>query len=87
MYIGPGTLLSGMLERWGFKASPGCRCRKTAAKMDAFGPDWCRKNTHRIVRVMQWGAMERKFPFSRLAARAVLNRAIRKSERSLSGGE
>jgi hypothetical protein len=78
---GPGTELKGLLSMVGIKASPNCSCNARAQKMDEMGVEWCRQNTTEIVGWLQQEAERRKLPFSRFAARKLVQTAIARAER------
>ena len=57
---GPGTELKALLARLVIVASQGCACNSMAAKMDRYGPQWCREHIEEIVDVMEREAARRK---------------------------
>ena len=75
----PGTELANMLDRIGIKYTPTCSCRDKARAMDIRGVEWCRKNIDRIVDWLAEEAKERKLPFVRMAGKALVTLAIRRS--------
>ena len=75
----PGTELANMLDRIGIKYTPTCSCRDKARAMDMRGVEWCRKNIDRIVDWLAEEAKERKLPFVRMAGKALVTLAIRRS--------
>lgn len=78
---GPGTELKSLLSMIGIKASPNCSCNARARKMDEMGVEWCRDNVTTIVGWLQEEASKRHLPFSRFAARKVVQTAIGRAER------
>lgn len=46
---GPGTELKKMLSAMGMEPAPGCSCRDRMKKMDAWGPEECRKRKQEIL--------------------------------------
>ena len=87
---GPGTELKAMLAMLGISASPNCSCNARARKMDEMGSGWCKENVGTIVGWLQEEAHKRRLPFSRFAARKVvqiaISRAVRKEPKSASIG-
>ena len=81
--IGPGTELKKLLRKFGIVPTPRCKCDQRAMIMDAEGPDWCRENLDTICDWMREEAEERKLPFSKLAARAMVMLAIHKARKKL----
>jgi hypothetical protein len=75
----PGTILSRVLHKMGFRYRRGCKCKQYAAKMDAEGPDWCQANLDTIVGWLRESAHERRLPFSALAAKALISYSIWRS--------
>lgn len=82
---GPGTELKKLLESIGIKASPTCKCNKTAKKMDKWGPEESLLHIEEIVDVMEATAKTRKLPFIRAVGRKLVQlacwRARRKANR------
>lgn len=81
---GPGTELKAMLSGWPFyiTALPGCPCNEHAKQMDAWGPDVCEQRINEIVAWLQLEATGRGLPFSTLAAKLLVRRAIAKARRA-----
>lgn len=73
---GPGTMLSGMLEKIGIKSSPTCSCKARARIMNAHGNDWCAENLDLITGWLREEAQKRKLPFVDFAGRLLIKRAI-----------
>ena len=75
---GPGTELSRLLERFGIKATPACKCRAVAARMDAWGCDECARpeRIDEVIAVMREEAGKRGLPFLDAAGRMLVRRAI-----------
>jgi len=78
---GPGTELKGLLAMIGIRSSPTCGCNAKAREMDEMGPELCRQKTAEIVGWLQEEAGRRKLPFSRFAARKLVQTAIARAER------
>jgi hypothetical protein len=78
---GPGTELSNMLAAWGFKESAKCSCKKMSRLMDGWGAA-CATEPHltTIIDHLQKEAKKRKLPFVRTLAKALVLRAVRRSE-------
>jgi hypothetical protein len=86
---GPGTHLQRLIHTAGLRAAPGCKCKERAKLMDQRGPKWCREN---IATIIGWLKEEHvrareanltRLPWNHLAARAVVELAIRKAERGV----
>jgi hypothetical protein len=75
---GPGTELAKLLARFGFAERPGCKCKSTAAKMDAWGPEECSKpgRIEEVLAVMAEEAKKRGLPFVPAVGRLLIRRAI-----------
>lgn len=78
---GPGTELKKLLGGWPFyiTATPTCPCNARAAEMDRREreePGWCAKNEELILGWLKEQADARGLPFVKLAAKALLRRAI-----------
>lgn len=75
----PGSVLSGMLKeiapQYSLAVSCGS-CRQHQDEMNSGGPKWCSDNLDVIVGWLKSSATERGLPFSDLAARALVRRAI-----------
>ena len=80
--VGPGGELTKLLHRFGFGATPGCKCRKRAAIMDANGCDWCEQNVPTIVGWLREEAAKRGLPFLDVAGTVLVRRAIRNARRN-----
>lgn len=76
---GPGTELKKILEYWNIRPDEDCRCSDRAKLMDRKGPDWCEENRQTIVGWLREEAERRGLPFSKILARTLIWRAIRKS--------
>lgn len=81
---GPGSQLKAMLSGWPFYITtiPGCPCNEHAKQMDAWGPDVCEQRLNEIVAWLQLEATGRGLPFSTLAAKLLVRRAIAKARRA-----
>lgn len=79
---GPGCHLARLLKRFGFRPTPGCRCQRYAAEMDARGCDWCEQNLDTIVGWLREEATKRGLPFLDAAGRLLVKRAIRNARRA-----
>lgn len=78
---GAGTELKALLGMIGIKSSPTCSCNKRAKTMDENGIEWCKENVPTIISWLQEEAQKRRLPFSRLAARKLIQLSISKAER------
>ena len=78
---GPGTELKALLKYMGITSSPNCSCHARAAKMDEQGTAWCKENQGEVVSWLQEEAARRRLPFSRFAARKLVQIAIARAER------
>lgn len=78
---GAGTELKKLLAMIGITSSPGCACNARAIEMDKKGVEWCRKNVSEIVVWLQSEAKKRNLPFSRFAARKIVQIAIARAAR------
>lgn len=69
---GPGTVLSGLLARFGIVPTDKCGCKDLARQMDRNGPDWVWANARKIVDHMLQEAAKRpilkRIPGKRLIA-------------------
>jgi hypothetical protein len=81
---GPGTELSGLLERIGIEPTPTCSCRAKAAQMDAWGPDECSRpeRIEEVVAVMREEAAARGLPFIDAVGRMLVKRAIHNARKA-----
>lgn len=74
---GPGTALAALLSIVGPYSAGGCQdCKSRIAEMDAQGPAWCSDNICMIAGWLQEAANKRNLPFSSVAARYLVRRAI-----------
>lgn len=78
---GAGTELKALLGMVGIKSTPDCSCNKRAKIMDEKGVQWCKENVPEILSWLQEEARKRRLPFSRLAARKLVQLSIAKAER------
>lgn len=78
---GPGTELHRILAKFGFRMKPGCGCRQHIREMNQRGWRWCEQNQETIVGWLQAEARRRRLPFSTLAARAMVRRAIHRAKK------
>ena len=81
--VGVGTNVKKYLLRLGIRAKGRCHCEDMAAMMDASGPAWCRENLDAILDSMSESAKILGVPFVRVAAKALVWRAIRKEEKRI----
>lgn len=82
-----GTELKRLLKTWlGFEPVPGCSCNKKARVMDQRGCDWCQENVGTIVGWLKREHQRQKalLPFSEIAAKLLVRRAIRNARRTMS---
>jgi len=73
---GPGTELKRLLKYFGLKSIGGCKCNTRANKMDALGCHWCANHINQIIGWLEEEAKKRGLPFSRIAAKMLVRRAI-----------
>lgn len=79
---GPGTELAGLLKRFGIYAKEkGCGCRSYQRKMDAWGPEGCRRNMEAILKHLAQEARRRGLPFLKIAAKKLVDTAISRAEK------
>ena len=78
---GPGTLLHNMLEKFGIRPQPNCKCMAKAHHMNVMGPDWCEKNIDLILFWLKEESENRKLPFIESLAKLLVRRAISKSRK------
>lgn len=78
---GPGTELKKFLHRLGIRPTAGCKCNRRALIMDQNGPDWCEENMEKILGWLAEESKRRGFPFVKIAAKALVKRAIRNSRK------
>ena len=84
---GPGTRLKGLLAAVGIVAGPKCRCGERAAAMDALGVAWCEQNVEEIVGWLEEEAKQRGIRlFTRVGARMLVKKAIRRAHKDASRG-
>jgi hypothetical protein len=79
---GPGSELKSMLQMLGIRASDHCSCNSRAKYMDDMGVDWCRENIELICGWLKEEAERRSLPFSMLAAKILVRRAISAAEKA-----
>lgn len=84
---GVGCQLTRILKRWGIVAQEECGCRGYAAQCDSWGPDGCTAREGEILTHLGEQAAARGLPFSRLAARLLLWRAITLARAEAAGGD
>jgi hypothetical protein len=77
---GVGAEMTDLLSRFWIRHSPDCACAERAARLDEMGPDWARENIDLVLEWMREEAARRGLPFVELAARWVVNEAIRRAE-------
>lgn len=77
----PGTELTKLLDKIGIRYKAECSCKDRAAAMNVKGVEWCRENIELIVDWLAAEAKARKLPFVRLAGKALVKLAIRRSVR------
>lgn len=86
---GPGTELKKLLAKIGIHSSPTCPCNERARIMDAMeikDPGWCEKNIETVVDWLQEEATKRNLPFSKLAAKMLIRRAIKNAKKKAATG-
>jgi hypothetical protein len=76
---GAGTELKRILSKIGIRQG-GCSCNRRARQMDAYGIEWCEENMPTILGWLREEATRRKLPFVEVAARLVVNAAIRRAK-------
>jgi len=85
---GPGDCLCRAIERWsGEEPKLSCGCRSRIARMNAWGPDGCRKHLDEIVGWLVEEATKRgwrsaKLPGARWAVKRMVLGAIAESEKA-----
>ena len=80
---GPGTELKTILSGMGFKERQGCSCGSYAATMNAKGPEWCLNNLEKIVDWLAKSAKQRELPFSRMVARQLVKKAVKRHKQNM----
>lgn len=78
---GPGTILHNMLKKIGIKTTPNCSCLQRAIEMNKKGPEWCEQNLDTILGWLKEESAKRKLPFIELAAKLLVQRAIKQSKK------
>lgn len=78
---GPGTELKRILERFGFKLLPNCKCRERMEEMNRRGVAWCEENQETIIGWMKEESDRRGIPFFNIGARAALKMALYRARR------
>ena len=77
---GVGTILKGLLAKFGIHETPTCQCASLAKGMNARGVDWCEANIETIVGWMRTESQRRGWPvFSSFIAARLVRYAIRKA--------
>lgn len=77
--FGPGTELEKLIGKIGFKPRPGCQCKRHTKEMNWNGPDWCSNNIDTIVGWLREEAKRAGYPFAKIGAKLLIQRAIRRS--------
>lgn len=77
--FGPGTELAKLITKIGFKPRPGCQCERHTKEMNWNGPDWCSNNIDTIAGWLKEEAKRAGYPFAKLGAKLLIQRAIRRS--------
>lgn len=77
---GPGTNLKRYLS-WFATEQVGCDCQDKSRIMNAWGPDLCEKNLVSILGWLESSAKERKIPFIKFIAKALVMRAINEARK------
>lgn len=80
---GVGTELKKLLKMIGITASPTCSCNTRARIMNENGIQWCEENKDTIIGWLEEEANKRNLPFSQIAAKMILNLAIKKAKKSV----
>lgn len=80
---GPGTILSGMIKKFGIHMTPNCSCMAKALSMNKEGPDWCEQNIDKILEWLKTESKNRKIPFIEPVVKIMVNQAIQKSRKML----
>ncbi len=78
---GVGAELKKLLAIFGITSTPNCSCNAKAKLMNNNGIQWCKENKDTITSWLQEEAKKRKLPFSRFAARKLINFAISRAEK------
>lgn len=80
---GVGTELSRLLEAFGIKEIPGCKCKERAKIMNSHTVEWNEENAAVIVGWMKEEASRRNLPFNKLMATLALKQAIKNTRKKL----
>lgn len=78
---GAGTELKQLLNKLWLTPSANCRCDEHVAMMNLNGIQWCKDNIESIVGWLDTEARRVGYPFSKIAARALVRRAIKNAEK------
>lgn len=78
---GPGTILSGMIKKFGIHITPDCACMGRALNMNKKGVDWCEQNIDKILDWLREESKKRKLPFIDTVARMIVQQALQKSRK------
>jgi hypothetical protein len=79
---GPGTELSKLLNKMGYRPNSTCKCWKHKRTMNEWGPDKCKDNIDTIVEWLKNEAKKQSRMFNRHAAKLLVLIAIRRSRNS-----
>ena len=82
---GAGTQLHGLLKKFGFKITRGCRCLKRIKLMNLWGPDRCEARMTKIVGWLRREAKKRHLPMWGPAGNSVVKVAIHRERKRLAG--
>ncbi len=74
--LGVGYQVKRLLSMVGIKATKNCSCNKKAKDIDRRGLRWAKKNRQAIVGMLEDEAIRRGIPFSRFAAKRLVDLAI-----------
>lgn len=78
---GVGSEVKRLLAMVGIKPTPGCKCNRRAELMDLHSIQWNLANVDLIAEWMHEEAKARNLPFSSMAAKLLIRRAIRNAEK------
>lgn len=73
---GVGMELRRLIQKFGFKAAPNCKCSKHAKRMNKMGLAWCEQNIDTIVGWLREEAKRANIPFIDMAGKILVKKAI-----------
>lgn len=84
--VGPGTVMTVLLRKLGFKHETGCRCKDRAKQMNAWGPDECERRVDEISGWLAEGAKNKGIPYLPALGKRLISVSIGISRRRLRNG-